>query len=156
MRSIGWRCTRLAIEDVDGFELDEREIIRAGPSYTIDTLESFPRDEELSLILGADAALGIEDLASLRGDPGSGVHPCRAAPRYRPPGRQAALPDAVFLDMAVLEVSGTEIGEMAQLGEPFRFLVARPVYHYILDHGLYADMGEDDRVGGSSDQEDVS
>src|SRR3970040_1404301 len=34
--------TRLAIEGVDRFEVDERETRRDGPTYTIDTLHSFP------------------------------------------------------------------------------------------------------------------
>ncbi len=148
--------TRLAIEGVDGFELDDREVSRDGPSYTIDTLLSFPGHEDLSLILGADAALGIEtwhrweeivERAALLVVPRPGTDPRDV---------QAALPDAIFLDMAVLEVSGTEIREMVELGEPYRFLVVPSVYGYIEEHGLYADLGGGDRVGGSSDQEEGS
>ncbi|MGA7282794.1 MAG: nicotinate-nucleotide adenylyltransferase, partial [Acidimicrobiia bacterium] len=51
--------TRLAVEALEGFEVDDREIERAGPTYTYDTLASFPAEEELFLILGADAANGI-------------------------------------------------------------------------------------------------
>ncbi len=148
--------TRLAIEGVDGFELDDREVSRDGPSYTIDTLLSFPGHEDLSLILGADAALGIEtwhrweeivERAALLVVPRPGTDPRDV---------QAALPDAIFLDMAVLEVSGTEIREMVELGEPYRFLVVPSVYRYIEEHDLYADLGGGDRVGGSSDQEEGS
>ena len=109
--------TRLAIEGVDGFELDDREVRRDGPTYTIDTLLSFPDDEELSLILGADAALGIQtwhrweeimERAGLLVVPRPGTDPREV---------QSVVPDAVFLDMAVLEISGTEIREMVGLGE---------------------------------------
>ncbi len=147
---------RLAIADIDGFEVDDREIEREGPTYTIDTLLSFPENEELSLILGADAALGLHswhrweevvDRASLLVVPRPGTDARQV---------QAVLPGAVFLDMAVLEISGTEIREMAAVGEPFRFLVPLAVYDYIASLGLYAEPGGDDMVGGSFDQEDGS
>jgi nicotinate-nucleotide adenylyltransferase len=52
----------LAIRDHPGFIADEREVLRNGASYTVDTLESlrkeFP-DASLCLILGMDAFLGI-------------------------------------------------------------------------------------------------
>jgi len=147
---------RLAITDTEGFEVDDREIERDGPTYTIDTVLSFPEDEELSLILGADAALGLPtwhrweevlDRVSLLVVPRPGTDAREV---------QSVLPQAVFLDMAVLEISGTEIREMAQIGEPFRFLVPLAVHDYIEALGLYAEPGQDDRVGGSSDQEDGS
>jgi nicotinate-nucleotide adenylyltransferase len=147
---------RLAIGDTDGFEIDDREIKRDGPTYTIDTVLSFPDNEELSLILGADAALGLPswhrweevvDRVSVLVVPRPGTDAREV---------QSVLPEAVFLDMAVLEISGTEIREMAQIGEPFRFLVPLSVHDYIEDLGLYAQLGVDDRVGDSSDQEEVS
>jgi nicotinate-nucleotide adenylyltransferase len=147
---------RLAIADVDGFEVDDREIEREGPTYTIDTLLSFPESEQLSLILGADAALGLPtwhrweevvDRASLLVVPRPGTDARDV---------QSILPDAAFLDMAVLEISGTEIREMAAIGEPFRFLVPLAVCDYIASVGLYAEPGGDDMVGDSSDQEEGS
>jgi nicotinate-nucleotide adenylyltransferase len=147
---------RLAIADIDGFEVDDREIGREGPTYTIDTLHSFPESEELSLILGTDAALGIQswhrweevvDRVSLLVVPRPGTDARDV---------QAVAPDAVFLDMAVLEISSTEIREMAALGEPFRFLVPLAVHDYIESLGLYAEPEGDDMVVDSLDQEEGS
>ncbi|MFP4074573.1 MAG: nicotinate-nicotinamide nucleotide adenylyltransferase, partial [Actinomycetota bacterium] len=45
---------RLAVEGAEGLEVDLRELDRDGPTYTADTLGTFPRDEELFLILGSD------------------------------------------------------------------------------------------------------
>lgn len=147
---------RLAIAETEGFDIDDRELERAGPTYTIDTLLSFPESEDLSLILGADAALGlptwhrweevVERVSVL------------VVPRPGTDARevQSVLPEAVFLDMAVLEISGTEIREMAQIGEPFRFLVPLAVHDYIEALGLYAEPRGDDMVGDSSDQEEGS
>ena len=50
---------RLATDGVDGLEVDSREIDRDGPSYTIETLETFPADEDLYLIVGSDSAAGL-------------------------------------------------------------------------------------------------
>src|SRR5690606_33351582 len=53
---------RAAVRGQPGFVVDERELRRAGPSYTVDTLHSL-RDEfgdtPLCLIVGADAFLGF-------------------------------------------------------------------------------------------------
>lgn len=53
---------RIAVQSFPGFELDEREILRSGPSYTVLTLEElrseYPR-VPLCLILGLDAFLRL-------------------------------------------------------------------------------------------------
>ncbi len=53
---------RCAIEGQAGFVLDDREVSRDGPSYTVDTLSAlrseYP-DASLSLIIGMDAFLGL-------------------------------------------------------------------------------------------------
>lgn len=57
------RMVELAIHDQQGFVADDRELTRAGPSYSVDTLlslrEEFPRCP-LCLILGMDAFLGLQ------------------------------------------------------------------------------------------------
>lgn len=58
------RMARAATEGLEGFVVDDRELRRDGPSYTIDTLKSlreeFP-DASLGLIVGMDAFLGLPD-----------------------------------------------------------------------------------------------
>lgn len=148
--------TELAIDDVEGFEVDDREVLRDGPTYTAESLDSFPEDEELCLILGADAASRLptwerhEDVL----DRATIV----VAPR---PGTDSTIvgqrvPDAVFLDMAVLEVSGTEIRAMARAGRPYRFLVAEPVYEYIQANSLYSQSVEVDNVEAPNRMEESS
>ena len=60
--AVRFEMVRLAIESQAGFIIDDREIRRDGPSYTIDTLESlraeFPACS-LGLIVGMDAFLGL-------------------------------------------------------------------------------------------------
>ncbi len=48
-----------------------------------------------------------------------------------------AAPEAAFLDMGVLEISGTEVRARVGSGGPFRFLVPESVHSYIRANGLY-------------------
>lgn len=139
--------TRLAVDQHEGFEVDDREVLRDGPTYTVDTLDTFPDNEELFLILGADAASRLptwqryEDVlrrVTVLVVPRPGTDSTVVA---------EAIPQALFLDMAVLEVSGTDLRAMYREGRPFRFLVAEAVYGYINEHRLYAQVDEGDNVG---------
>ncbi|MCE7926935.1 MAG: nicotinate-nicotinamide nucleotide adenylyltransferase, partial [Chloroflexi bacterium CFX7] len=49
--------TRLAILHNDAFTVDDREVRRSGPSYTVDTLEEYHAEGErdLALVIGIDA-----------------------------------------------------------------------------------------------------
>jgi nicotinate-nucleotide adenylyltransferase len=52
----------LAIQGTRGFAVEQAELKRPGPSYTVDTLEELQRrepGEEFVLLLGADAALEL-------------------------------------------------------------------------------------------------
>lgn len=54
--------TRLACAEFPGLVADGREVERAGPSYTVDTLESLheqDRGRPLALLLGVDAFMGL-------------------------------------------------------------------------------------------------
>jgi nicotinate-nucleotide adenylyltransferase len=146
--------TRLAIEGVDRFEVDERETRRDGPTYTIDTLHSFPPEEELFLILGADAALGLPtwheweavlERAGILVVPRPGADPGLVA---------ETVPSATMLDMAALDLSSTMIRAMAAEGRPFRFLLPPRVHEYIESTGLYTQRRSGDRVVVSNEQEE--
>ena len=57
------RLLSLALQDQQGFVMDERELNRDGKSYMVDTLRSLKRDfpqEHLCLILGVDAMVGFK------------------------------------------------------------------------------------------------
>lgn len=56
------RLLRAALEGFPGFRVDERELQRNGPSYTIDTLRSFRdegRHQPVCLVMGMDAFAGL-------------------------------------------------------------------------------------------------
>ncbi len=127
----------LAIADAPGFELDTREVDRPGPTYTIDTLNSFPDDEDLYLILGADAAGGVDSWHQAN----AVVERARflVLPRPGDDAMSAAsnLPGALVLQMAALDISSTAIREMAREGKPYRYLVPGRVHEYIQANRLY-------------------
>ncbi|MBT8109424.1 MAG: nicotinate-nucleotide adenylyltransferase [Gammaproteobacteria bacterium] len=56
------RMVELAVSGMEGFAVDDRELRRKGPSYTIDTLLALRREfphRALGLIVGMDAYLGF-------------------------------------------------------------------------------------------------
>ncbi|HEX9854007.1 MAG TPA: nicotinate-nucleotide adenylyltransferase [Acidimicrobiia bacterium] len=137
--SARWAMTKLAVEGVDYFDADDREVRRDGWTYTIETLESFPDDEELTLILGADAAARLPTWQ--RGEEVMARAAIAVAPR---PGVESQRVASVlegrrweWLTMPLLHVSGTELRAMARAGHSLRFLVAEPVWRYIVAEGVY-------------------
>ena len=146
--------TKLAVEGFDGFEVDDREITREGATYTADTLATFPEEEELFLILGSDTAARIQtwdrhgqvqERATIVVVPRPGTDPMEVA---------RIIPDAVFVDMAVLEISSTEIRNMTRDSQPCRFLVPESIHDFITKNNLYPDRRKTPRVEDSEDQEE--
>lgn len=130
---------RLAVEGVEGLEVDLRELDRDGPTYTADTLGTFPREEELFLILGSDSLSRIETWQ--RWEEVVERVNLVEAPRPGTPLGTGAVHGAVQLDMGLLEVSSSDIRRRVAGGRPYRYLVTSPVHGYIEVTNLYADNG---------------
>jgi nicotinate-nucleotide adenylyltransferase len=133
-----WEMTRRAVAGVPYFEADDRELRTDGWTYTVNTLATFPDDEELVLILGADAAAGLRtwhrweevlQRVSVAVMPRPGVDPDDVADAVGPHHR---------LDTPLLEVSGTMLRARWSTGASIRFLVPDGVYDYVVEHDLYA------------------
>lgn len=136
-----WAMTQLATEGVEYFEADDREVHRDGWTYTADTLASFDPGDEIWLILGADAALGLPTWNRYS----EVVERARLAIAPRPGIDRRAVDDVVgeafWLDMPELGISGTEIRRRARSGGSLRFLVREGVWEYAVRHNLYAPVG---------------
>ena len=147
---------RLAADGVPGLVADEREVARGGLTYTAETLQTFPDDEELFLILGADAAAGLPTWHRVE-EVMERVQ-VLVVPRRGTDMSEVtrAVPGAEVLEMAFLEVSGTAIRGQASTGGPFRFLVTEPVHRYIEQEQLYTQSGRGDIVGAQSEPEGSS
>jgi nicotinate-nucleotide adenylyltransferase len=138
-------CRAAAGEDAR-LEVSDVEIVRAGTSYTVDTLEELKRktpDSELFLILGGDVAAG---LPSWR-EPERILSLARPAVAGRIGTSRAAVTEALrdvrggdracFFQMPTVEISSTMIRERAAAGEPIKYLVPEGVEAYIARHRLY-------------------
>jgi nicotinate-nucleotide adenylyltransferase len=133
-----WAMTRLAVGGVDYFVADDREVHRDGWTFTADTIAEFG-DDDLTLILGADAALGVPTWVRA----GEVVEAARIAVVPRSGVERAEVDDAlagadvVWIDSPELVLSGTILRERARRGASLRFLVPDPVWRYVLEHDLY-------------------
>jgi nicotinate-nucleotide adenylyltransferase len=132
-----WEMTRLAVDGVDYFEADDREVRREGWTYTIETLESYG-DEDIILILGADAAAGLATWHHAA----DVVKRARIVVAPRPGVDRSVVESAVdteftWLDMPLLDISGTLVRERLRAGNSIRFLVGDAVWRYVVDNDLY-------------------
>ncbi|MCP4965939.1 MAG: nicotinate (nicotinamide) nucleotide adenylyltransferase [bacterium] len=134
-----WRMTELAITDIPYFEADDREVRREGWTYTVDTLHSYPEDEQLFLILGADAARGVTTWQSA----GAVLKRATIAVIPRPGVERDEVDEAleggdvVWLETPDVRLSGTMLRRQATAGRSIRFLVRDKVWRYVLDNGIY-------------------
>ena len=134
-----WEMTRRAVAGVGYFEADDREVARDGWTYTADTLATFPDDEELVLILGADAAAGLPTWHVARGRAGQGrgwrswIAPGWSGRRWRRRwGRCSGCTPRCWGSAAPC------CGPGGGPGLSLRFLVPDAVLAYIESAGLYA------------------
>ena len=160
---------RLGIDGNPLFSLDEREIFKPTPSYTVETLLDLRRElgatQPLCLFMGADAFLGLTtwhrwrelfDLAHIVVAQRPGVAGITRAATTLPAGlldelnRRLAneaetLSDApsgaVFVHpITALDISATQIRSDLAAGRSPRYLLPDAVLDYIQTNGLYKDI----------------
>jgi nicotinate-nucleotide adenylyltransferase len=134
---------RAAVDDVDGLEASDLEIVRGGESYTVDTLAELARlhpGAELSLIVGSDLVGELDtwersdelrELATLAvvNRPGTPV----AAPEAEVRGWRVA-----NISIPMVDVSSTDLRARVADGRPLDFLVPAAALRLIRQRGLYA------------------
>jgi nicotinate-nucleotide adenylyltransferase len=154
------RMVELAVAGIPGFVVDDREIGRDGPSYTVPTLESLRREfgaRPLCLLLGMDAFEGIEtwhqwrrlpELAHLvvMTRPGWTFPDGAALPAWAR-GRLEREPDKLaqtgagkifFQAVTPQDISATRIREAIAAGRPVEGLLPSAVLEYIRTHRIYS------------------
>jgi len=150
---------RAAVHGLTPLTVDDRELRRDKPSYTLDTLESMraelAKDDQLILLLGWDAFCGLpswhrwEELLQhchivVLQRPDADAEPPDAL-RNLVAARSVSDPQALkgpggqitFVWQAPLAVSATQIRQLLASGKSVRFLVPDAVLAYIEAHGLY-------------------
>jgi len=142
---------RLAIRgDEERFDVSDLEIVREGPSYTVDTLEelhSSAPEHELFLIVGGDIAAGLPNWHG----PERVLSLATLAVAKRRGTSQAAVDEALsalrggertrLFRMPRIGISSTMLRERVHAGEPIRYYVPESVERYIDRHHLYAGVG---------------
>jgi nicotinate-nucleotide adenylyltransferase len=138
--SSGWdryAMVALATTGHPAFEPSERELVREGPSYTVDTVRSLRRDrpqDELFLIVGSDT---VRELPSWR-ESAELVAECSVVAVSRPGEERPALPAGVtWVDGPGLAVSATDVRQRVREGRSVRFLVPDAVADYVVKRRLY-------------------
>lgn len=124
---------RLAIADNPRFAADGREVARAGPTYTIDTLRELRAEgcEDLVLVLGSDT---LADLPNWR-EPEEIRRLARVVVAEKEPGADTGPFDRV--EMPLLRISSTGIRARVAAGKPVRYLVPEAVRQFIERKDLY-------------------
>jgi nicotinate-nucleotide adenylyltransferase len=133
-----WSMTQLAAAEAAYLIADDTEIVRSGPTYTIDTLDGLGPDAVL--ILGTDSALTIPSWH--RAD--ELLARVSIAVVKRPTVSFDEVRDAIgdafhALDMPTLDLSASQIRSHIADGRSPRFLVPDSVLSYIDANRLYRD-----------------
>jgi len=140
--------TRLAFAALPKVVVDEREILRAGPSYTVDTLSEIAAEHpgaRLYLLIGDDQRRSlaawhrIGDIARLAIICGAARDPQVAAwPADASLDAGAVGPEVQPLPMPLMPISATDIRERLSRQADVATLVAPAVERYIHEHHLYS------------------
>lgn len=136
----------LTFDHLPGVVLDDREIRRQGPSYTLDTLRELHQEQpqaELFLVMGKDQAdvlpswrnwqeivklaiICVADRDGMTGEMTRFVPPPSLAARFRQ------------LHMPAMDISATGIRTRVASQQGIAPLVCEPVARYIENHHLYS------------------
>ena len=130
----------LAVAGEPRFSVSRIELERDGPSYTVDTLESFAGADELFLILGGDA---IAELPRWK-DPDRIARLATLVVAERPGAPSApnhGSSSLLVFDAPRIDISARELRARAARGRSLRYLVPDPVWRHIEARGLYRAEG---------------
>lgn len=156
-----------ATESQAGFVVDDRELQRDGPSYSVDTLSALRREfpaRPIGLIIGMDAFLSLpkwhhwQDLLKLAHivvahrpgwrapDIGPLGELLAACGTHRIGDLHQAKSGHIFIhDVTQLEISSSEIRQLVAVGRDPRFLTPDAVREVIGESGCYASVPAEKR-----------
>ena len=143
------RMVELAVASNPHFRVVRNEVDRAGPTYTVDTLEELQGElgpeTTLCFILGLDALGQFHRWK----DPERIIQMCELVIVNRPGFQNTAVLDEQLarypaigskislLNIPRIEISSTDIRQRAARGSSLRYLVPDPVADYARAQGLY-------------------
>lgn len=150
---------KLAVAECEQLQVDDRELKRSTPSYTVDTLESLRQElgEQVSLVLcmGMDSLLGLPswhrwqeifELANIAVAARPGWQMLEEGPvaelleqRQVSAAQLAEHTRGVIVveELSLLPISSTDIRRQIAWGFSPNYLIPSRVWSYIQQHGLY-------------------
>lgn len=159
--STRFRMLHAAAADAPELYVDDRELRREGPSYTVDTLESLAKedsDRALCLILGMDAFSGINTWHRWReilklahicvanrpgADPPQGGEVAEVLAEHRiehPADLHRFTNGHIFIqEIPLLDISASRVRSRVSCGLSSQYLVPEPVREIIIKEALYVD-----------------
>lgn len=133
---------RIAFGDLPGTVIDDRELRRPGPTYTIDTLRELKAElpqARLFLVMGEDQAVSLTRWREWQAIPALATI-CMAARPASSADAPRALPAEAqlkLLRLPEMPESATEVRARVAAGEGIDHLVPPGVARYIAQHSLY-------------------
>lgn len=131
--------TRTAIAGIEGLEVSTVEIDRGGESYTADTLETLSADmahAELFLLVGSDAAMGLDTWKRPEA-----VRALATTVVVDRGGRQGGRPPEGWphrvIDVPALEISSSDLRARFADGRPVEALMPRETVDAVRRAGIY-------------------
>lgn len=128
---------RLAVDGDDRFLVDDREIRRPGPSYTVETLRALRSErpgDQLSLLVGADAAEELPAWREAKDLPALAEVVVLTRPGSAPPAGPLV---ARVVQVPAIEISASLVRARCRRGESIRYLVPDAVAAYIAERRVY-------------------
>jgi nicotinate-nucleotide adenylyltransferase len=134
---------RLAIEGISGWEIDPRETVHPGPSFTIQTVRQLKEEgwDQVVWLIGADLLGGLPTWHQATAVVQEASLLIMARPGWMfdwdslPPPFQILRENVVQVPQ--IDVSATGIRQRVRSGLPIDFLTPPAVCRYILDRKLY-------------------
>jgi nicotinate-nucleotide adenylyltransferase len=134
---------RLAVAEDPFFAVDDRELHRAGPSYTLDTVRQLRQDDagEIYWLIGADMLAILPQWHQPQSLLQEVAFVIMARPGWRfdwgqLPREYQSLQSRV-VSVPQIDISATAIRRRVGEGKPITYLVPPSVERYIHQHGLY-------------------
>jgi len=126
---------RLSIKEEARFSVDDREVRRSGPSYTIDTVRSLLAEYpgvRFVYLIGADNLKDLEKWHEIK-ELKNLVDFAVLDRRHLASSESIEFP----IVQRRIDLSSTEIRQQVKNGLSIRFMVSEGVYQYIMKRGLY-------------------
>jgi nicotinate-nucleotide adenylyltransferase len=133
---------RLAVSGHEGLAVNDAEVRRGGPSFTVDTLRGLDGSDELTFIVGGDMALSLPAWR----EPAEILRRARLGVAERGEVRRDEIEQTLsrfpgarvdFFTMPRIDISSTDIRQRAAAGRSVRHLVPASVADAIDRQGLY-------------------